>query len=178
MINCIEPDPHNEAGCYLAGTLYKGGDFQPYLYKTENYGATWKKITSGIDAGHFTRVIRADPEEKGYLYAGTESGMYISKDDGRSWKTFQLNLPIVPITDLAIKNDNLIAATQGRSIWMIDDLSTVRSAMAMTKVEDNLFRPADAYRMRGRQNKKAKGVGMNHPGGCLLYTSPSPRDRG
>jgi photosystem II stability/assembly factor-like uncharacterized protein len=169
MINCIEPDPHNEAGCYLAGTLYKDGDFQPYLYKTSNYGATWNKITTGIDKEHFTRVIRADPEQEGYLYAGTESGMYISKDDGRSWKTFQLNLPIVPITDLVIKNDNLIAATQGRSIWMIDDLSTVRSAMALSKVEDHLFKPSDAYRMRGGQNKKAKGVGMNHPGGVNVH---------
>ena len=169
MINCIEPDPHNEAGCYLAGTLYKGGDFQPYLYKTENYGVTWKKITTGIDSEHFTRVIRADPQEQGYLYAGTESGMYISKDDGRSWQTFQLNLPIVPITDLVIKNDNLIAATQGRSIWMIDDLSTVRSALSMSAIENNLFRPADAYRMKGRQNKKAVGEGMNHPGGVNVY---------
>ena len=169
MINCIEPDPHDEAGCYLAGTLYKDGDFQPYLYKTVNYGASWKKITSGIDSEHFTRVIRADPKEKGFLYAGTESGMYISKDDGRSWKTFQLNLPIVPITDLVIKNDNLIASTQGRSIWMIDDLSTIRSAMALTKAEDHLFRPADAYRMRGLQNKKAKGAGMNHPGGVNIH---------
>ncbi len=169
MINCIEPDPHNEAGCYLAGTLYKDGDFQPYLYKTSNYGVTWNKMTTGIDKEHFTRVIRADPEQEGYLYAGTESGMYISEDDGRSWKTFQLNLPIVPITDLVIKNDNLIAATQGRSIWMIDDLSTVRSAMALSKVEDHLFKPADAYRMRGGQNKKAKGVGMNHPGGVNVH---------
>ncbi len=169
MINCIEPDPHNEAGCYLAGTLYKDGDFQPYLYKTSNYGATWNKITTGIDKEHFTRVIRADPEQEGFLYAGTESGMYISKDDGRSWKTFQLNLPIVPITDLVIKNDNLIAATQGRSIWMIDDLSTVRSAMALSKEVDHLFKPVDAYRMRGSQNKKAKGVGMNHPGGVNVH---------
>ncbi len=169
MINCIEPDPHNEAGCYLAGTLYKDGDFQPYLYKTENYGASWKKITTGIQAEHFTRVIRADPKEKGFLYAGTESGMYISKDDGRSWSTFQLNLPIVPITDLTIKNDNLIVATQGRSIWMIDDLSTVRNAMTFDKIENNLFKPADAYRMKGRQNKKAKGVGMNHPGGVNVH---------
>ncbi len=168
MINSIEPDPHNEAGCYLAGTLYKEGDFQPYLYKTSNYGASWTKITNGIADEHFTRVIRVDPEEQGFLYAGTESGMYISKDDGRNWKTFQLNLPIVPITDLIIKDDDLIAATQGRSIWMIDDLSTVRSSMSMTN-EDHLLKPADSYRMRGSQNKKAKGVGQNHPGGVNVH---------
>ena len=169
MINSIEPDPHNEGGCYIAGTLYKAGDFRPYLYKTENYGASWKKITSGIPDDHFTRVVRADPEEKGYLYAGTESGMYISHDDGRSWKPFQLNLPIVPITDLTIKNDNLIAATQGRSIWMIDDLSVVRQAMALSAKKDHLYKPVAAYRMNGRQNKKAKGVGMNHPGGVNVH---------
>ena len=169
MINSIEPDPHHEGGCYLAGTLYKDGDFKPYLYKTKNYGATWTKITSGIDAEHFTRVIRADPKEEGFLYAGTESGMYISKNDGKSWATFQLNLPIVPITDLAIKNDNLIAATQGRSIWMIDDLSTVRNAVKMTSKRDHLFKPADSYRMRGSQNKKAKDVGLNHPGGVTVH---------
>ena len=128
MINCIEPDPHNEAGCYLAGTLYKGGDFKPYLYKTDNYGATWTKIVNGIDKEHFTRAIRADRTKKGVLYAGTESGMYMSHNDGRSWDQMQYNLPIVPITDIALKNDDLIVATQGRS--------------------------------------------------CLLYTSPSPRDRG
>jgi len=116
MINSIEPDPFNEAGCYVAGTLYKAGDFRPYLYKTDNWGKSWKKIVNGIDNEHFTRVLRADPKRKGLLYAGTETGMYISFDDGANWNPFQQNLPIVPITDLAIKNDNLIAATQGRSI--------------------------------------------------------------
>ena len=123
MINSIDPSPFDPAVCYVAGTLYKTGDFTPYLYKTSDYGQTWSKITNGINKEHFTRVLRADPAKKGLLYAGTETGMYISYDDGASWNPFQLNLPIVPITDLTIKDNSLIVATQGRSLWMIDDLT-------------------------------------------------------
>ena len=169
MINSIEPDPHSEGGCYIAGTLYKSGDFKPYIYKTENYGVSWKKITNGIAAEHFTRVVRADLHKPGVLYAGTESGMYISHDDGNNWKTFQLNLPIVPITDLALKNDNLIAATQGRSLWMIDDLAIVREAAKVDGNGNYLYKPSDAYRMKGSQNKKAKGAGQNHLGGVSVH---------
>lgn len=115
MINSIEIDPFNKAGVYLAGTRYKLGDYRPYLYKTEDFGKTWKQITDGIDPEHFTRVLRADPQRQGLLYAGTETGMYVSFDDGQNWQSMQLNLPIVPITDLAVKDDHLIAATQGRS---------------------------------------------------------------
>ena len=100
---------------------------------TKDYGQTWQLITTGIDAHHFTRVIRSDPKAKGMLYAGTESGMYISFDDGDHWQPFQLNLPIVPITDLAIKNNNLIAATQGRSFWIMDDLAQVHQLLSAPK---------------------------------------------
>ena len=122
MINSIEPSAFDPAVCYIAGTLYKTGDFKPYLYKTEDYGKTWRLITRGIKAEHFTRVLRADPKRKGLLYAGTETGIYISFDDGLSWRSFQLNLPIVPITDMTIKDNSLIVATQGRSLWVLDDL--------------------------------------------------------
>ncbi len=133
QINSLEADPHNAAGAYIAGTMYKSGDYRPYLYKTSDYGKTWTKIVNGIDPGHFTRVIRADPEQKGLLFAGTETGMYISYNDGASWQSFQKNLPIVPITDLTIKEGNLIAATQGRSFWIIDDLTVIRQLAAGTK---------------------------------------------
>jgi len=153
MINCIEPDPFDEAGCYVAGTLYKGGDFKPYLYKTKDYGKTWTKIVNGIDKGHFTRAIRSDKKTQGILYAGTETGMYISFDDGANWKPFQQNLPIVPVTDLTIKNDNLIAATQGRGIWMIDDLTLVHQINKGVKDKSlAVFQPLDAHRM-GRGSK-------------------------
>lgn len=125
MINSIEADPFTKGGAYIAATSYKNGDYQPYLYKTKDYGKSWTKIVNGIQNDHFTRVVRADPERKGLLYAGTETKMYISFDDGASWKDFQLNLPIVPITDLTIKDNHLIAATQGRGFWLIDDLTVL-----------------------------------------------------
>ncbi len=169
MINCIEPSPYDAGTCYVAATSYKLGDYKPYLYVTRDYGQTWRKITNGIDAEHFTRAIRVDPVNKGILYAGTESEMYISYNDGQSWQSLQLNLPTVPITDLVVKEQNLIAATQGRGIWILDDLSLIAQAKGSTKSSNTLYQPLPAYRMGGGQNKKAKGVGMNHPGGMNAY---------
>ncbi len=126
MWNAIDVDPFKKGAAYITGTRYKLDDFTPYIYKTEDYGQTWKLITNGIDPMHFTRVARADHRRPGLLYAGTEYGMYISYNDGASWQSFQLNLPLVPITDLTIKNNDLIVATQGRALWVIDDLSIVQ----------------------------------------------------
>lgn len=170
MYNSVEPDPFVKGGAYIAGTLYKDGDFAPYLYKTKDYGQTWTKITSGIKADHFTRVLRADPVRKGLLYAGTEAGMYVSFDDGNSWSTFQLNLPQVPITDLAIKNNNLIAATQGRSLWMIDDLTILHQLGDNIKSKSvHLFKPMDAYRIGITGDFKSTKLGKNHSSGVTLY---------
>ncbi len=170
MINSVEPDPFRKGGLYLAATSYKSGDYRPYLYHTTDYGQTWKKIVNGIDPGHFTRVLRADPKRNGLLYCGTEQGMYISFDSGENWQPFQLNLPIVPITDLAVKNDNLIAATQGRSIWMIDDLTVLHQLNDNIKSKDfHLYQPMPAYRMRGGQAKNLKTAGTNHPGGVMVH---------
>lgn len=169
MINSIDPHPFEKGGAYVAGTRYKMGDYTPYLYKTTNYGASWILITNGIPAEHFTRVVRADPDRKGLLYAGTENGMYISFDDGASWKSFQGNLPLVPITDLAIKNKNLIAATQGRSFWLIDDLSPLHQLEDGLKDKTvHLYEPMDAYRMGGG-GRPSRTAGTNHPGGALIY---------
>jgi len=168
MINCIEVDPFIAGGAYIVGTRYKLGDYTPYIYKTEDYGENWKLLTNGISAEHFTRALRADPKRKGLLYAGTENGMYISFNDGKNWKSFQLNLPIVPITDLAIKNDNLIAATQGRSFWLIDDLTPFHQINESIISTDNfLFKPMDSYRISGSKIK-SKTAGQNHPGGVLI----------
>ncbi len=170
MINSIEPSPFDPAVCYVAGTLYKTGDFQPYLYKTSDYGKTWKKITDGIDKEHFTRVLRADPARKGLLYAGTETGMYVSFDDGTNWKPFQLNLPIVPITDLAIKENSLIVATQGRSLWMLDDLTVLHQLNSTTANEAfTLFKPKDSYRTQGRSAGPSLTQGTNLPNGVVVY---------
>ena len=148
MWNSVEPDPFTKGGLYVAGTLYKDGDFKPYMFKTKNYGETWTKIVNGIPNNFFTRVLRADPERKGLLYSGTESGVFISFDDGLSWKSFQINLPLVPITDMTIKNNNLIAATQGRSVWIIDDLTPLHQLNESNHKKDfHLFKPIDSYRM-------------------------------
>jgi photosystem II stability/assembly factor-like uncharacterized protein len=170
MINSIEPSPYDEGTCYVAGTLYKTGDYTPHLYVTRDFGATWKNITNGIAPEHFTRVLRADPVKKGYLYAGTETGMYISNDDGQSWHSFQQNLPIVPITDLVVKNNNLVAATQGRGIWLIDDLTVMHQQKDLPKTKKNhLYKPMDSYRMGGFQRKNPIGAGTNHPGGVMTH---------
>lgn len=171
MINSIDIDPFNNGGAYIAGTKYKSGDNTPYLYKTKDYGKTWTIITSGIPQNEFTRVVRADPKRKGLLYAGTEKGMYISFDDGASWHSFQLNLPTVPITDLAIKNDNLIAATQGRAFWIIDDLTPLHQINdQVAKSNYHLFTPMASYRMPGGgRGRTSKTAGQNRPGGVMVY---------
>jgi len=169
MINSVEPSAFDAGTCYVAGTKYKSGDFSPYIYKTTNYGKSWTKITNGINSEHFTRVVREDPKRKGLLYAGTETGMYISFNDGKNWQSFQLNLPIVPITDLIIKDNNLIVATQGRSVWIIDDLTVIHQMYAINQNEDILFTPKDTYRMRGGSRKDSKTSGTNHPNGVMTY---------
>ena len=170
MINSIEPSPFNAGTCYVAGTRYKLGDYTPYLFKTTDYGATWKTITNGIAKEDFTRVVRTDPSQKGLLYAGTENGMYVSYDDGASWKSFQKNLPIVPITDLAVKENSLIVATQGRSIWMIDDLTVLHQLKSIsTAAKTILFEPKDSYRSRGRGGKTSLTAGTNLPNGVIVH---------
>jgi photosystem II stability/assembly factor-like uncharacterized protein len=168
MINSIDADPFVKGGAYVAGTRYKSGDYTPYLFKTKDYGVSWELITTGIDADHFTRVVRADPDRKGLLYCGTETGMYISFDDGASWQSFQRNLPIVPITDLTIKNKNLIVATQGRSFWMIDDISPLHQlSVEIANSNFHLYKPQDSYRMDG-SSRRSRTAGQNHPGGVLV----------
>lgn len=180
MINSIEPSRFDAATCYIAATSYKLGDFTPYLYKTTDYGKTWKKITTGISPQHFTRVVREDSENPDMLYAGTETGLYISTNQGASWQSFQLNLPIVPITDLAVKDDNLIIATQGRSLWIHDDLNLVRQAFASSLLrnlpagqaeqrEHKLFAPKPSYRMAGGAGRQSTTAGANHPAGVQVH---------
>jgi len=169
QINSIEIDPFNKGGLYLAGTRYKLDDFQPYLYKTEDYGKTWKKIVKGIPADHFTRVVRADPKRQGLLYSGTETGLYASFNDGANWQPFQLNLPIVPITDLAVKNDDLVVATQGRSFWVLDDLTPLHQMQPGTAAAAALYRPRPTYRMGGGRFRRGSGnAGENLQSGVIV----------
>jgi photosystem II stability/assembly factor-like uncharacterized protein len=171
MMNSIDVNPFVKGGAYVVATSYKFGDNTPYIYKTNDYGKSWTVITNGIPKDEFARVVRADPKRQGLLYAGTEKGMWISFDDGASWSKFRINLPPVPIHDLAVKNDNLIAATHGRSFWMIDDLTPLHQLNAeMSAKEIVLFKPMPSYRMAGssrRENKKLEGE--NHPGGVMVH---------
>jgi photosystem II stability/assembly factor-like uncharacterized protein len=174
MINSVEPHPFIKGGCYVAGTRYKSDDFQPYLYKTTDYGKTWTKITNGIPNLHFTRVLRADPKKQGLLYAGTEYGMYISFDDGANWQSFQLNLPIVPITDLAIKDNDLTVATQGRSYWILDDLTLLHQLTPQNKTAVwSLFKPRPTYNTLGGgftfELPRGLALGQNPPGGVMVH---------
>ena len=123
MVHSIDPSPHDAATAYAAATRFKSDDFRPYLYKTNDYGETWQEINSGIPDDDFTRVVREDPARRGLLYCGTESGVYVSANDGESWESLQCNLPVVPIHDLVVKDGDLVAGTHGRSIWIMDDLS-------------------------------------------------------
>lgn len=161
MWNCIETDPFQKGTAYFVGTKYKLDDFAPYIFKTEDYGKTWKRITNGIDNMHFTRAMRADKKRPGLLYAGTEYGMYISYDDGANWKKFQLNLPIVPITDLTIKENDLIVATQGRSFWVLDDLSVVQQKETDVLNKNlHVFAVNGAYRTEGGGRRGRGQIGM------------------
>ena len=147
LINMIEPSPHDPAAAYVAATRYKLDDLRPLLYRTDDYGKTWVKVTGGIPEHDFTRVICADPVRRGLLYAGTESGVYVSFDDGASWQSLRRNLPVVPIHDLAVKENDLVAATHGRSFWILDGLTLLRQLDGAQKESPvHLFEPSPAYR--------------------------------
>lgn len=172
-MNSIDVNPFVKGGAYVVGTSYKFGDNTPYIYKTGDYGKTWTLITRGIPSEEYVRVVRADPKRKGLLYAGTEKGMWISFDDGASWSEFQLNLPPVPIHDLAVKNDNLIAATHGRSFWMIDDLTPLHQMSREIETKKSyLFKPIPTYRMAGGSgwgSPDRRLEGENHPNGVMMH---------
>jgi photosystem II stability/assembly factor-like uncharacterized protein len=143
LINAIDVSPHDAATAYIATTRYKFNDYTPGLYKTSDYGKSWTNISSGIPYGAFTRVIREDNVKKDLLYAGTETGVYVSWDAGKNWLGLKLNMPVVPITDLLVKEGDLVVATAGRSFWILDDLTLLRQYDAGTKMF-TLYQPQDA----------------------------------
>jgi photosystem II stability/assembly factor-like uncharacterized protein len=191
QVNALEVSPHDPASAYLAATLFKLEDRRPYLYKTNDYGKTWTKIAGGIPAGAFTRVVREDPARRGLLYAGTESGLYVSLDDGASWQPFQLNLPVVPITDLVVAGNDLVVATQGRAFWVLDDLTPLRRWQPETDRRPVvLLRPQPATRGGGAgldaldaldaDGARHACLGQNPPPGLVIYfwlaDEPKPAD--
>lgn len=173
MASIIDPSPHDAGTAYLAATRYKFDDFSPMLYKTTNYGRSWTQITNGIPSLDFTRVIREDPNRQGLLYTGTETGVYVSFNDGELWQPLQLNLPAVPITDLAVheRDKDLVVATQGRSFWILDDLAVLHQMSDKIKDDDYyLYRPETTYLFGNhREIPPGEALGENPEDGVVVY---------
>jgi len=162
IVNSIDVSQHDPATVYVVMMRYKSMDLNPYIFKSNDYGQSWTKIVNGInDPNAFARVVRADKKQKGLLYAGTETGLYISTDDGANWQNLQLGLPIVPINDLIINDNDLVVATAGRAFWILDDLGALQN-MTATKKAVQIFKPKDTYRLFGGSREKfTPGLGQN-----------------
>jgi len=172
LISVIEASPHDPATAYVAATRYKHDDCHPLLYKTTDYGATWTAINEGLPADAITRVVREDPSQRGLLYCGTETGVFVSFDNGAHWQSFQSNLPVCPIHDLYIEDSDLITATHGRSFWILDDLAPLRQyALQGVRGGENavhLFTPRPYVRLRA-----SRGFG-SAPGTAMSYRNAGP----
>lgn len=150
-VQYIDASPHRKGSAYYAVYRWLLGDYQPYIYRTDDYGKTWTRLTdgkNGIPADWPTRVVREDPDRAGLLYAGTEFGMFVSFDNGAHWQSFQLNLPNVPVSDIKVHHKDLIVATQGRAIWILDNLSSLHQITSLNRAEITLLKPRDGYRTR------------------------------
>jgi hypothetical protein len=178
LISIVEASPHDAATAYVAATRYKLDDFRPFIYKTTDYGRTWRRITAGIPDNHFIRVVREDPVRRGLLYAGGEFGVYVSFDDGGTWQSLRRNLPVVPIHDLVVKDNDLIVATHGRSFWILDDLTPLHQLTPeVARAERHLFKPRDVWRVRGTGDggggtggqPQRRAIGQNPPNGAVVF---------
>lgn len=179
LINAIEVSPHDPATAYIATTRYKFNDFTPAMYKTTDYGQTWTNISNGLPYGSYGRVVREDEERKDLLFTGTEMGVYVSFNGGQNWTPLQLNLPIVPVTDLIIRHGDLVAATQGRSFWVLDDIGLIRQYGGIAD-GFKLYQPEDAYRVSGGSELNSSSpevdgmgtyTGVNPATGVVIYYS-------
>ncbi|HEV3325523.1 MAG TPA: hypothetical protein VG052_07950 [Puia sp.] len=176
LVNCIEVSPHDKATAYIATTRYKFNDLRPAMYKTTDYGRTWKSINTGIPYGAYTRTIREDDTRKDLLYSGTETGFYISYDGGNQWQALQLNLPVTPVTDLMVHQGNLLASTMGRGFWILDDLTLLRQYKGVLPANDFFaYTPGDAYRVSGGSSldRVPKDDEEETPRAALAGTNPS-----
>jgi len=173
-INRIEPSPHREGAAYVAAYRYRYDDFAPYILYTDNYGEDWQRLTTGengIPSDHPTRVVRADPEREGLLYAGTEFGLFVSFDNGTHWQPLQQNLPVSPVTDLKVHRNDLVVATQGRSLWILDDLEVLRQVDEQVAAADrHLYQPDDVRRLRTHGwSVEGPRWGENPPQGAVFH---------
>jgi len=174
-VHSIEVSRHDKATVYVSATRYKFNDFSSYTFKSTDYGANWIRISSGVQADDFIKVIREDLKVKDLLYAGAERGFYISSNGGRSWNRFQLNLPVVPVTDLVIHDNDLVASTAGRAFWILDDLGAIQQGKGeFGNAAVKLFQPKPTWRVSGPPAYLAamgiefSGVGQNPSEGVLL----------
>ncbi len=170
IINVVEPSPHDAATAYIAVAGYKWNDFTPHIYKTNDYGASWQKIVNGIPGDTFARSVREDPDRKGLLYAGTETGVFVSFNDGKLWLPLQNNLPEVPITDLRVKRKDLVVATQGRALWILDDLTPLHQiSEEVAKTDYFLYKPRDMHTELSVAYSIDGGYGKNPPAGVQIH---------
>ncbi|MDA8020758.1 MAG: glycosyl hydrolase [Thermoanaerobaculia bacterium] len=171
MINTVELSPHRSGSAYLAVTRYKWDDLSPMIFRTHDFGTTWTRLDAGLPEETIVRVVREDPAREGLLYAGTESGVFVSWDDGERWQKLELGLPTVPVTDLEVKDADLVAATHGRSFWILDDLTPLRELTDEVATEElRLLQPRPAYLVAGAPSwrETPPSVGKNPPSGLVV----------
>src|SRR3990172_3078891 len=179
-VSLIDASPHAAGTAYVAAQRYRLDDFAPYVWRTTDFGQTWTRITRGIPDRHFMRVVREDPERAGLLYAGGEFGLYVSFDNGATWQSLRLNLPVVPIHDLAVARGDLVAATHGRSFWILDDVTPLRAMHdSLARADVHLFQPRDQVRFGGGFGGGGGAVGCNPPPGVgVLFNLRQQPDSG
>jgi len=179
-VDLIDPSPHDANTAYVAIDRHKLDDFKPYIFKTTDLGKTWTAITNGIPDGAYVHAVREDPEKRGLLYAGTELGVFVSLDDGAHWQPLQLNLPVSPIHDLVVKDDDLVVATHGRSFWVLDDITPLRQLSTQSaKADVILYQPQTALRLHYPDEfDKRQPVGDNPPPGAIInyYFKTAPKE--
>ena len=172
-VNHIDVSPHDPATAYLAVQRYRMDDFSPYVFKTENYGRRWQLLTdgtNGIPDNYPVRVMREDPDRKGLLYAGTEFGLFVSFNDGENWQSLQLNLPVTPITDMRVQHKDVIVSTQGRSFWILDDVTPLHEITdRVAEASAHLYKPRDAYRVNDRGGDEEYSPEVKPHGAMLHY---------
>jgi photosystem II stability/assembly factor-like uncharacterized protein len=170
MVSLLDPSPHDAASAYIAVDRHKFDDFKPYIYKTHDSGKSWTKIAAGIPDGSYVHAVREDPKRKGLLFAGTETGIYVSFDDGAHWQSLKLNMPTTPIADLVVHGNDLAVGTHGRSFWVLDDLTPLRRMSQEIAASDvHLFPPSPAVRFHAGRARRAPVEAENPPEGAILY---------
>jgi photosystem II stability/assembly factor-like uncharacterized protein len=178
-ISLIDASPHDAGTAWVAVDRHANDDLRPYIYGTFDYGKTWTKLVAGIPENAFVRVVREDPKQKGLLFAGTEAGIFLSRNSGAAWESLQLNLPMTPVHDLVIHENDLVVATHGRSFWILDDISPLRQWSEQAQ-EANfwLYQPASAYRLRAPASPEvATTAGLNPPPGAIIYFAAKERPK-